>query len=80
MNKNRQLTQLSVVLKANPNSHAAAKTVKQLEKDVKAQIKATSLSKAKLAIGGQTSHSINDFKLYDIELNNSIRLFRVPEN
>lgn len=59
MNKNRQLTQLSVVLKANPNSHAAAKTVKQLEKDVKAQIKATSLSKAKLAIGGQTSQNLD---------------------
>lgn len=59
MNKNRQLTQLSVVLKADPNSHAAAKTVKQLEKDVKAQIKATSLSKAKLAIGGQTSQNLD---------------------
>lgn len=59
MNKNRQLTQLSVVLKADPNSHAAAKTVKQLEKDVKAQIKATSLSKAELAIGGQTSQNLD---------------------
>lgn len=59
MNKNRQLTQLSVVLKADPNSHTAAKTVKQLEKDVKAQIKATSLSKAKVAIGGQTSQNLD---------------------
>ena len=59
MNKDRQLTQLSVVLKADPNSHTAAKTVKQLEKDVKAQIKATSLSKAKVAIGGQTSQNLD---------------------
>ncbi|WP_418524769.1 MMPL family transporter [Limosilactobacillus vaginalis] len=59
MNKNRQLTQLSEVLKADPNSHTAAKTVKQLEKDVKAQIKATSLSKAKVAIGGQTSQNLD---------------------
>lgn len=59
MNKDRQLTQLSVVLKADPNSHTAAKTVKQLEKDVKAQIKATSLSKAKVAIGGQTSQNLH---------------------
>ena len=59
MNKDRQLTQLSVVLKADPNSHTAAKTVKQLEKDVKAQIKATSLSKAKVAIGDQTSQNLD---------------------
>lgn len=59
MNKDRQLTQLSVVLKADPNSHTAAKTVKQLEKDVKAQIKAISLSKAKVAIGGQTSQNLD---------------------
>lgn len=59
MNKNRQLTQLSEVLKVDPNSHTAAKTVKQLEKDVKAQIKATSLSKAKVAIGGQTSQNLD---------------------
>ena len=50
---------LSVVLKADPNSHTAAKTVKQLEKDVKAQIKATSLSKAKVAIGDQTSQNLD---------------------
>ena len=39
MNKNRQLTQLSVVLKADPNSHTAAKTVKQLKKMLKHRYK-----------------------------------------
>lgn len=59
MSPNRSLTQLSVVLKEDPNSHAAARTVKQLEKDIKAQVKVTSLNKAEVAIGGQTSQNLD---------------------
>lgn len=57
MSKDRHMTQLSVILKDDPSGHAATKTVNQLEKDVKAQIKATALNKAQVAVGGQTSQN-----------------------
>lgn len=59
MSKNRQLTQLSVILKDDPSGHAAAQTVQQLEKDVKSQVKATTLNKAEVAVGGQTSQNVD---------------------
>lgn len=40
-----------------PSGHEAAQTVKQIEKSVKAQVKATALNKADVAIGGQTSQN-----------------------
>ncbi|GGI62682.1 MMPL family transporter [Limosilactobacillus caviae] len=55
MSKNRHITQISVTLKDDPSSHAATQAVKQLTQDVKAQVKVTSLSKAQVAVGGQTS-------------------------
>lgn len=57
MSKDHQMTQISVILKDDPSGHAATKTVRQLEKDVKAQVKATALSKAEVAVGGQTSQN-----------------------
>lgn len=57
MSKDRHMTQLSVILKNDPSGHEAAQTVKQIEKSVKAQVKATALNKADVAIGGQTSQN-----------------------
>lgn len=57
MSKDRHMTQLSVILKNDPSGHEATQTVKRIEKSVKAQVKATALNKADVAIGGQTSQN-----------------------
>ena len=55
LSKDQTATQLTVVLKADPSSTEALTKVNSLQKEVKNQLKGTSLKNAKVAVGGQTA-------------------------
>ena len=57
ISKNKKMTQISVILNEDPSTLSAAKKITNISKDVKARIKGTSLSNAKIAFGGQTSET-----------------------
>lgn len=55
LSKDKTATKLTVVLNYDPSSAKAMDKVTDLQKEVKNQLKGTSLSGAKVAIGGQTA-------------------------
>ncbi|WP_441775988.1 MMPL family transporter [Limosilactobacillus fermentum] len=59
MSANRHLTEITVVLKVDPSSQAAIRDVKRLTKDLQAQLKATNLSDATVAVGGQSAQNVD---------------------
>ncbi|TGD21010.1 hypothetical protein EGT49_12140 [Companilactobacillus suantsaicola] len=61
MADNNKITTMTVVLKGDPNSEKANKQFKQLQKDIKAQVKHGALDGTQVALGGQTSQD-NDLR------------------
>ncbi|MBD7912883.1 MMPL family transporter [Clostridium cibarium] len=57
LSKNRQIAQITVVLTDDPSSSEATEVIKNLQNDIKARVKGTSLEDAKIAFGGQTSET-----------------------
>lgn len=57
MSDDRKMTQINLVLDEDPSTLSAAQKLTTIESDVKARLKGTSLSNAKIAFGGQTSQT-----------------------
>ncbi|WP_334351466.1 MMPL family transporter [Companilactobacillus sp. HBUAS56257] len=55
--KNHKIATLSVILKDDPSSSKAMKTIQRLESDTKARLKGTSLESSQVAYGGETSQN-----------------------
>lgn len=55
--KNHKIGTLSVILKDDPSSSKAMKTIQRLENDTKARLKGTSLENSQIAYGGETSQN-----------------------
>ncbi|WP_283679532.1 MMPL family transporter [Lentilactobacillus sp. Marseille-Q4993] len=61
LSSDKKIAKLTVVLNTDPNSKQSMKRVDELNDQVKAVIKGTSLNKAEVAVGGQTA-TISDIK------------------
>ena len=59
LSQNKHAVKFTIVLNENPSSLSAMKTVENIQSLVNKSIKGTSLSRAKVALGGQTAY-IND--------------------
>lgn len=57
MDDDNKITKLTVVLKGDPSTDAAAQQIKAIKTDLTAKLKHTPLSSATVAIGGQTSQT-----------------------
>jgi RND superfamily putative drug exporter len=63
MSADHKTTNMTIVLKADPSSAKAMSEVDQMQKVVKNELKGTSLSGAKVAIGGQTASTSDTQKI-----------------
>ncbi|KRM88850.1 MMPL family transporter [Liquorilactobacillus vini] len=54
---NKRMTQLTVILKADPNSQAAIQTLAKIQQLVTGSLKGTSLNHAEVVLGGSTSQT-----------------------
>ncbi len=57
MSKDRKITKITVILNSDPSTTESANRIRTITRDVQAKMKNTSLSNAKVAVGGQSSQT-----------------------
>lgn len=57
MSKDRKITHITFILNSDPSTTKSANRIKTITRDVNAKLKGSSLNKAKVAIGGQSSQT-----------------------
>ncbi|WP_203629750.1 MMPL family transporter [Lentilactobacillus fungorum] len=57
MSKNRKITKVTFILNSDPSTTKSADRIRTITRDVNAKLKDSSLKKAKVAIGGQSSQT-----------------------